>query len=90
MEKKAYLLTFGCQMNEYDSEVLESILSANGYLMTSKPEEAGLIIVNTCSVRQKAEERAMGRISELAAQKKVNRSLKIVVAGCMAKRAGRP
>jgi tRNA-2-methylthio-N6-dimethylallyladenosine synthase len=88
MEKKAYLLTFGCQMNEYDSEVLESILSANGYLMTSKPEEAGLIIVNTCSVRQKAEERAMGRISELAAQKKVNRSLKIVVAGCMAKRAG--
>jgi len=88
MEKRAYILTFGCQMNEYDSELLESILSADGYLLVPEPNQADLIVVNTCSVRQKAEDRALARISELSALKKLNRSLKIVVAGCMAKRAG--
>jgi tRNA-2-methylthio-N6-dimethylallyladenosine synthase len=88
MEKKAFILTFGCQMNEYDSELLESILAADGYLMAGKPEEANLIVVNTCSVRQKAEDRAMARISEIAMLKKENPSMKLVVAGCMAKRAG--
>lgn len=88
MEKRAYILTFGCQMNEYDSELLESILSADGYLLVPEPNQADLIVVNTCSVRQKAEDRALARITELTALKKLNRSLKIVVAGCMAKRAG--
>jgi tRNA-2-methylthio-N6-dimethylallyladenosine synthase len=88
MEKKAFILTFGCQMNEYDSELLESILSADGYLLTNKPDEANLIVVNTCSVRQKAEDRAMARITEIATLKKNNPSLKLLVAGCMAKRAG--
>jgi tRNA-2-methylthio-N6-dimethylallyladenosine synthase len=88
MEKRAYILTFGCQMNEYDSELLESILSADGYLLVAEPNQADLIVVNTCSVRQKAEDRALARISELTALKKLNRSLKIVVAGCMARRAG--
>jgi tRNA-2-methylthio-N6-dimethylallyladenosine synthase len=88
MEKQAYILTFGCQMNEYDSELLESILSADGYLITPEPNQANLIVVNTCSVRQKAEDRALARITEITALKKLNRSLKIVVAGCMAKRAG--
>jgi tRNA-2-methylthio-N6-dimethylallyladenosine synthase len=88
MEKRAYILTFGCQMNEYDSELLESILSADGYLLVPEPKEADLIVVNTCSVRQKAEDRALARITEMTSLKKLNRSLKIVVAGCMAKRAG--
>ncbi len=88
MEKRAYILTFGCQMNEYDSELLESILSADGYLSVQQPNQADLIVVNTCSVRQKAEDRALARIAELTALKKLNRSLKIVVAGCMARRAG--
>lgn len=88
MEKRAYILTFGCQMNEYDSELLESILSADGYLLVPEPNQADLIVVNTCSVRQKAEDRALARITEMTALKKLNRSLKIVVAGCMAKRAG--
>jgi tRNA-2-methylthio-N6-dimethylallyladenosine synthase len=88
MEKTAYILTFGCQMNEYDSELLESILSAEGYLLVPEPNQADLIVVNTCSVRQKAEDRALARITEMTALKKLNRSLKIVVAGCMARRAG--
>jgi tRNA-2-methylthio-N6-dimethylallyladenosine synthase len=88
MDKKAYILTFGCQMNEYDSEVLESILSTNGYLITDQPEKADLAVVNTCSVRQKAENRAMAHISQIAALKKSKPSMRVVVAGCMAKRAG--
>ena len=88
MDKKAYILTFGCQMNEYDSEVLESILSTNGYLITDQPEKADLAVINTCSVRQKAESRAMAHISRIASLKKSKPSMKVVVAGCMAKRAG--
>jgi len=88
MAKKFYILTFGCQMNEYDSEVLESILSADGYILTGKPDEADLAVINTCSVRKKAETRAMARIAQIAALKKDKRSFKVVVAGCMAKRAG--
>ena len=81
MAKKFYILTFGCQMNEYDSEVLESILAADGYILTTEPEEADLAVVNTCSVRQKAESRAMARIAQLAALKNNNPNLKVVAAG---------
>lgn len=88
MAKKYYILTFGCQMNEYDSEVLESILAADGYILTDKPQEADLAVVNTCSVRRKAESRAMARIAQLAALKAKKPTLKVVAAGCMAKRAG--
>ncbi|MCP4581941.1 MAG: tRNA (N6-isopentenyl adenosine(37)-C2)-methylthiotransferase MiaB [candidate division Zixibacteria bacterium] len=88
MAKKFYILTFGCQMNEYDSEVLESILASDGYIMTDKPEDADLAVINTCSVRQKAESRAMARIGQIAALKKDMPALKVIVAGCMAKRAG--
>lgn len=88
MLKNAYILTFGCQMNEYDSEVLESILAGNGCLITDTPDSADLIVVNTCSVRQKAESRAMAHIAGLAALKKKKPSLIVIVAGCMAKRAG--
>ncbi|MCD6160895.1 MAG: tRNA (N6-isopentenyl adenosine(37)-C2)-methylthiotransferase MiaB [candidate division Zixibacteria bacterium] len=88
MLNSAYILTFGCQMNQYDSEVLESILAGNGCLITDMPDSADLIVVNTCSVRQKAESRAMAHIAGLAALKKKNPLLIVIVAGCMAKRAG--
>jgi tRNA-2-methylthio-N6-dimethylallyladenosine synthase len=88
MAKHFYILTFGCQMNDYDSEVLESLLAADGYILTDKPDEADLIVVNTCSVREKAETRAVARIAQLTALKESRPSLKVVVAGCMAKRAG--
>ncbi len=88
MAKKFYILTFGCQMNEYDSEVLESLLASDGYIQTDRPDHADLAVINTCSVREKAESRALARISQIAALKDQNHSLKVVVAGCMARRAG--
>jgi tRNA-2-methylthio-N6-dimethylallyladenosine synthase len=88
MAKKFYILTFGCQMNEYDSEVLESLLAGEGYIMTDEPDEADLAVINTCSVREKAETRAIARIAQITALKQKSSNLKVVVAGCMAKRAG--
>lgn len=75
-------------MNEYDSEVLESLLSSDGYIQADKPDDADLAIINTCSVREKAETRALARISQVTALKERNSNLKVIVAGCMAKRAG--
>ncbi len=84
----AFILTFGCQMNEYDSEILESLLAGKGFNLVTEPDRADLIVVNTCSVRQKAEERAIARISSLAAIKRNRRDMTLVVAGCMARRVG--
>ncbi|HVP35982.1 MAG TPA: tRNA (N6-isopentenyl adenosine(37)-C2)-methylthiotransferase MiaB [Terriglobales bacterium] len=86
--KKVFFVTFGCQMNVYDSEVLKGILSQKGYSPTSKPEEASLIIVNTCSVREHAEVRAVGRLNELSRHKLENPEVKLAVIGCMAQRLG--
>lgn len=86
--KKVFFITFGCQMNVYDSEVLKGILSQKGYSAASKPEEASLIIVNTCSVREHAEIRAIGRLNELSRYKLENPELKLAVIGCMAQRLG--
>jgi tRNA-2-methylthio-N6-dimethylallyladenosine synthase len=88
MNKKFHIITFGCQMNVYDSEVLKGILSQKGYSTTSKPEEANLIIVNTCSVREHAETRAIGRLNELSRYKLENPEVKLAVIGCMAQRLG--
>ncbi len=81
-----FIQTFGCQMNEYDSDLIESTLMAAGYSATSKADAADVIIVNTCSVRQHAEDRATAWIREAASRKKPG--AKLVLAGCMAERAG--
>jgi tRNA-2-methylthio-N6-dimethylallyladenosine synthase len=86
--KKVFFVTFGCQMNVYDSEVLKGILSQRGYSITNRPEEASLIIVNTCSVREHAEVRAIGRLNELSRYKLENPDVKLAVIGCMAQRLG--
>jgi tRNA-2-methylthio-N6-dimethylallyladenosine synthase len=86
--KKVFLVTLGCQMNVYDSEVLKGILSQKGYSTTNMPEEASLIIVNTCSVREHAETRAIGRLNELSRYKLENPEVKLAVIGCMAQRLG--
>ena len=86
--KKVFFVTLGCQMNVYDSEVLKGILTQKGYSATSKPEEASLIIVNTCSVREHAEVRAIGRLNELSRYKLENPEVKLAVIGCMAQRLG--
>ncbi len=81
--------TFGCQMNVADSDMLADLLTARGYQTTLDSEEADLIIVNTCSVRKRAENRALAKISEHAgvkAKRRPNQALWVV--GCMAERMG--
>ena len=88
MSKKVFLQTFGCQMNVYDSEKLKSILLPLGYSLTEDEKKADVIVLNTCSVREKAERRALGRLSDLSRYKSTNPQLTLVVAGCMAQRMG--
>jgi tRNA-2-methylthio-N6-dimethylallyladenosine synthase len=86
MSKKVYIETYGCQMNVADSEVVISILRGAGYDPTEVINEAGLILINTCSIRDKAEQRIWGRLSALGHMKKKNRDLRIGIIGCMAER----
>ncbi|HPF92572.1 MAG TPA: tRNA (N6-isopentenyl adenosine(37)-C2)-methylthiotransferase MiaB [Tenuifilaceae bacterium] len=81
-----YIETYGCQMNVNDSEVVASILQANGYGITESMEEADVILVNTCSIRENAETRVWGRLNIFRQQKKKKPSLLIGVLGCMAER----
>lgn len=85
-EKKLFIETYGCQMNVADSEVVASIMQMDGYAMTEKIEDADAIFVNTCSVRENAEQRVYGRLQYFQSLKKKNKSLVIGVLGCMAER----
>jgi tRNA-2-methylthio-N6-dimethylallyladenosine synthase len=84
--KKLYIESYGCQMNFADSEVVASILRSNGYSTTSDVVEADLILLNTCAIRDNAEQRVRNRLSILNSNKKRNPELKIGVLGCMAER----
>lgn len=84
--KKLFLESYGCQMNFSDSEIVASILADNGYNTTNKMEEADLILVNTCSIREKAEQTVRKRLTEFNALKKTNPAMKVGVLGCMAER----
>lgn len=84
--KKLFLESYGCQMNFSDSEIVASILSENGYNTTNRMEEADLILVNTCSIREKAEQTVRKRLNEFNALKKTRPSMKVGVLGCMAER----
>jgi len=87
MEKKqVYVETYGCQMNVADSEVVLSIMNDGGYGITGSPETADIIFVNTCSVRDNAEQRVRQRISTLKNYKRSNPGVLIGVLGCMAER----
>ncbi len=89
MSKKVYIQTFGCQMNVYDSERLMGLLNAEGHAITRNEKEADVIVLNTCSVREKAERRALGRLSDFYRYKQNNPEVMLVVAGCMAQRKGK-
>ncbi|MCK4956861.1 MAG: tRNA (N6-isopentenyl adenosine(37)-C2)-methylthiotransferase MiaB, partial [Candidatus Cloacimonetes bacterium] len=80
--------TYGCQMNVSDSELVTSILESKKHTITQNINEADVIIFNTCSVRQNAEDRAIGRINNEMSRKKQNSNIKIGVIGCMAQRLG--
>jgi tRNA-2-methylthio-N6-dimethylallyladenosine synthase len=86
MNKKVYIETYGCQMNVADSEVVVSILSEAGYETTDDIGNAGLILINTCSIRDNAEQRIWGRLKAISYLKKRRGDLKIGIIGCMAER----
>lgn len=85
-EKKLFIETYGCQMNVADSEVVASIMEMDGYYLTDKIEEADAILVNTCSVRENAEQKIYGRLQYFQSLKRKKKSLIIGVMGCMAER----
>jgi tRNA-2-methylthio-N6-dimethylallyladenosine synthase len=84
--KRFYIESYGCQMNFADSEVVASILNNEGFGATRNLEEADLIFVNTCSIREKAEQTVRKRLTEFKRLKKQNKDLLIGVLGCMAER----
>ena len=84
--RKVYIETYGCQMNVGDSEIVLSILQDEGYVYTARIDEADIILVNTCSVRDNAEQRIWGRLQEFKQYKKRKPGLLIGVLGCMAER----
>jgi tRNA-2-methylthio-N6-dimethylallyladenosine synthase len=81
---KVYIRTFGCQMNVSDSLTIESLLADAGYRFVDDPESADVILVNTCAVRDSAETRALGQLSDLSRLKKKNPCLVIGILGCIA------
>ena len=85
--KKVYIKTFGCQMNEYDSDKMADVMkAAEGYEPTQDPEQADLILFNTCSVREKAQEKVfsdLGRVKHLK-----SKGVLIGVGGCVASQEG--
>lgn len=84
--KKLFIESYGCQMNFSDSEIVASILANEGYNTTQNLEEADLVLVNTCSIRDKAEQTVRKRLEQYNAVKKINPSMKVGVLGCMAER----
>jgi len=89
MGKKVYIHTFGCQMNVHDSEKILGVLEPEGFMQTDNPRSADLIIFNTCSIRQKAEQKFYSELGRIKSYKKLNPRLKIAVAGCIAQREGK-
>lgn len=85
-EKKLFIETYGCQMNVADTEVVASIMKMDGYGMTENIEEADAIFVNTCSVRDNAEQKIYGRLQYFQSLKRKKKSLIVGVLGCMAER----
>lgn len=86
MSKKIYIETYGCQMNVGDSEVIFSILGKEGYERTESMDEADVILANTCSVRDNAEQRIWGRIEVFHKQKEKRGGVVVGIVGCMAER----
>ncbi|HUF49975.1 MAG TPA: MiaB/RimO family radical SAM methylthiotransferase [Longimicrobiales bacterium] len=86
--RKAYVETYGCQMNVSDGELMQGILAAAGYDITAAPEDADVVLVNTCAIRDHAEQRVIGRVGELFRLKAARPELVIGVTGCMAQRLG--
>lgn len=85
-ERSFYIETYGCQMNFSDTEIVNSILMEEGMEPVQEPEEADIIFLNTCSIRENAEEKVWSRLGEFRSLKKQKKSLTVGVLGCMAER----
>ena len=81
--KKYYIHTFGCQANVRDEETMKGMLESVNYIQTNNPEEADVIIINTCAVRENAEDKVYGDIGNLKRLRKINKKLVLGVCGCM-------
>ena len=89
MPGRLYIRTFGCQMNEYDSDRMADVLAqSGGYAPTGQPEDADLIVFNTCSVREKAQEKVFADLGRVKHLKHANPDLMIAVGGCVASQEG--
>jgi len=89
MSKKLYLITYGCQMNEYDSSKMADVLAkSHGYERTQNPDEADLLLLNTCSVREKAQEKVFSELGRWKDWKKADPARLIGVGGCVASQEG--
>jgi tRNA-2-methylthio-N6-dimethylallyladenosine synthase len=89
MSERRYLLrTFGCQMNEHDSERIAGLLTSDGYVSTEDAEDASVVVFNTCAIRENADNRLYGNLGHLRPLKQKNPRVRIVVAGCLAQKDG--
>ncbi len=88
MNKHLFIKTFGSQMNDRDSEIMAQLLTQSGYIPVAEATEADLVILNTCSIRAKAEQKVFSLLGALRQQKKKHSRLRIAVAGCVAQQEG--
>ena len=88
MNKRLYIKTYGCQMNVYDSERMAAAMGAEGYVPTDRPEDADMVLLNTCHIREKAAEKLYSDLGRLKPLKAGRPDLKIGVAGCVAQAEG--
>jgi tRNA-2-methylthio-N6-dimethylallyladenosine synthase len=86
--KHVYMETFGCQMNVADSDRMEQLLFQSGYLRTPAKEDADLILVNTCSIRDKAEHKIYSLVGSIRPLKKANPDMMLALSGCLAQQEG--
>ncbi|MGH2682745.1 MAG: tRNA (N6-isopentenyl adenosine(37)-C2)-methylthiotransferase MiaB [Actinomycetota bacterium] len=86
MDRRYLIRTFGCQMNEHDSERIAGLLESDGYAPTERVGEAEVVVLNTCAVRENADNRLYGNLGQLRAIKQRNPRLRIVVSGCLAQK----
>ncbi|HEY1880749.1 MAG TPA: tRNA (N6-isopentenyl adenosine(37)-C2)-methylthiotransferase MiaB, partial [Caulobacteraceae bacterium] len=91
-ERRLFIKSYGCQMNVYDSERMADLLAPHGYALTEAPDDADLVVLNTCHIREKAAEKVyseLGRIRQLKeARAAAGETMTVVVAGCVAQAEG--
>ncbi|MGD9034296.1 MAG: tRNA (N6-isopentenyl adenosine(37)-C2)-methylthiotransferase MiaB, partial [Desulfobacteraceae bacterium] len=88
MSRHFHITTMGCQMNEYDSDYLAQVLVNSNFLPTDNPNNADLILINTCTVRAKAEQKAFSLLGRMISLKRRNPDLIVGIAGCIAQQEG--